>query len=392
MALLKCDVCGGKIIVQSGGAYGVCESCGANYTLERMREIASGIKVSVTGTKEDVEQWKSLLKTYLSTHDFEAAEKTTKKILEAVPDDIYANEIYSKLGDWKYHDIRNGILVKYNGRSCDITIPDGISEIGEGAFEDYKNLVTLSLPNSLSKINNRAFKYCCNLTHVTIPDSVAFVGNEAFSGCSALSEVLISNNVKHIGDKACSSCSSLSKIIIPDSVTFVGRLAFSGCHNLVSLSLSKQLREINSGTFSYCSKLNNVILPEGLVWIGNDAFAHCQNLVSITIPCTCTKVGARAFECCINLSKVIVLGRNTEFQEYNDDHLDRTRHVFSDCKKLTSITYPDGCGYTLSAFYGTPYADKERERRKEMGLCIVCGGEIRGIFNRVCSVCGQKQY
>ena len=32
MGQLVCDVCGGKIIVQAGGSYGVCENCGATLT------------------------------------------------------------------------------------------------------------------------------------------------------------------------------------------------------------------------------------------------------------------------------------------------------------------------------------------------------------------------
>lgn len=82
MEKLQCDVCGGKIIVQAGGKYGECANCGANYSLERMREIYAGIKVSVTGSDEDVTQWKQLVNTYFSAFDYKAAEQVLKKILD----------------------------------------------------------------------------------------------------------------------------------------------------------------------------------------------------------------------------------------------------------------------------------------------------------------------
>ena len=39
MAALVCDICGGKLIVGAGGIT-VCDSCGMEYSVERMREKA----------------------------------------------------------------------------------------------------------------------------------------------------------------------------------------------------------------------------------------------------------------------------------------------------------------------------------------------------------------
>lgn len=63
MEKLKCDICGGRIEIEAGGRRGVCVNCGTAYSMDRMREMLSGVKVSVTGSNEDVEQWKTLVNT-----------------------------------------------------------------------------------------------------------------------------------------------------------------------------------------------------------------------------------------------------------------------------------------------------------------------------------------
>ena len=87
------------------------------------------MKCKPVGSKENVyivEHWKSLLGTYLKACDFEEAEKIVKKILEADPSDTYANEVYEQIQDWKYMEIKNGVLLKYRGRSEHVVIPVGV--------------------------------------------------------------------------------------------------------------------------------------------------------------------------------------------------------------------------------------------------------------------------
>lgn len=198
MEKLRCDVCGGDIEIQAGGQQGKCVYCGTKYSLNRLREMFSGVKVSVTGSEEDVAQWKSLLNTYLKACDFEAAEKTVKKILEAEPSDEYANEMYGQLQDWKYMEVKNGVLLKYRGINENVIIPDGVKKIGEYAFSEKITTVP------------------SNLKSVIIPNSVTSIGNSAFSGCSSLKSVYIPNSVENIEKYAFFACQRLDNITMPD--------------------------------------------------------------------------------------------------------------------------------------------------------------------------------
>ena len=115
MQKLACDICGGAIEMMAGGQRGVCTCCGMEYSVDRIKEIYSGMKVSVTGSTEDVEQWKASLKIYLKNFDFSAAENTARKILDANPSDKETIELYEKIQDWKLYETNGSILIRYRG-------------------------------------------------------------------------------------------------------------------------------------------------------------------------------------------------------------------------------------------------------------------------------------
>ena len=71
-------------------------------------------------------------------------------------------------------EIENGVLKKYveeNGVT-DVVIPDGVTEIGEMAFQSCKSLTDITIPDSVIQIGRYAFRGCTSLTSITIPDSV----------------------------------------------------------------------------------------------------------------------------------------------------------------------------------------------------------------------------
>ena len=47
-----------------------------------------------------------------------------------------------------------------------IDIPNSVTEIGDGAFQDCYSLATIDIPNSVTKIGNSAFYGCTAVTSV----------------------------------------------------------------------------------------------------------------------------------------------------------------------------------------------------------------------------------
>ncbi len=70
-------------------------------------------------------------------------------------------------------------------------------------------------------IGDYAF-YGSRLTSVTIPYGVSAIGNEIFYGCNRLSSVNIPDSVKTIGTQAFYGCTRLSSVTLPNSVSTIG--------------------------------------------------------------------------------------------------------------------------------------------------------------------------
>lgn len=74
----------------------------------------------------------------------------------------------------------NGVLQKYNGAGEDIVIPDGVTGIGEFAFNFCIGLSSVTIPEGVTEIGDCAFHECNELTDVMIPESVTSIGKDVF--------------------------------------------------------------------------------------------------------------------------------------------------------------------------------------------------------------------
>lgn len=91
---LKCDICGGKLVMQANGL-AKCESCGMEYSKERIQNKVQEIKgtVSIVGAVETVHgatEKERLLKnaeTYLSLEKYDDAKNIFNLITKEYPDD-----------------------------------------------------------------------------------------------------------------------------------------------------------------------------------------------------------------------------------------------------------------------------------------------------------------
>lgn len=142
-----------------------------------------------------------------------------------------------------------------------------------------------TIPNSVSTIGSGAFQNCANLTTVTISDSVESIGYSAFSGCTRLSTITIPDSIGNIGWGAFENCTSLTDVKLPSKINTSGRYlsldsTFSGCTSLIEITIPESVTDLYE-IFSGCSSLETVHLPASLTYIGSNTFYGCFNLKSI---------------------------------------------------------------------------------------------------------------
>lgn len=176
-------------------------------------------------------------------------------------------------GNFVYTDASKTILTGYYGTDTAITIPNTVSTIGDYAFWNCANLVSIVMSNNVISIGNYAFYGCRNLSSMTLSSSLGTIGNYAFCRCF-----------------------SLSTINIPNSVYSLGEYAFSMCSGLETAYLGSSLSSISQDAFSDCWNLRFVSFPPYLSSIGYSAFRNCYHLASLTVPSSVTQIGMQAFE------------------------------------------------------------------------------------------------
>lgn len=347
--LLRCDICGGELEM-SGGGKAVCTSCGMKYSTESLREKFNGLKVSVTGSKEDVEQWRVLLQTYLEGLDFEAAEGVVKKILEAIPNDIEANKIYSDLQTWKHLEVIDGVLVRYKGMAKDIVLPDGIIEIGHSAFGDGE-------VNGQRVHHTDVRRIVLSKTVKRIDDGYpgAFLNKNEYSGaflnCKNLEEVILPEGLKEIGAYAFSGCSNLSKVTIPTTVERIGKSAFEKCFLAFSGTISlPNIVSIKDYAFYCCGRIEKIEIGDGLQYIGEHSLDIRKTILIV-------------YDGQLNLEKAT---RQIEREQAQARH-----QAIIDAKNRNE--------------------ERKQTGWRDAGLCQYCGGSFRGWLSRTCSVCGKAK-
>ena len=82
-------------------------------------------------------------------------------------------------------EIRNGMLIGYNGTAENVVLPSEITSIGIDAFKGNTVVKSIEIPYNISKIYSGAFANCPNLERVIIPFTVTDISSSAFTGTNA---------------------------------------------------------------------------------------------------------------------------------------------------------------------------------------------------------------
>ncbi len=202
-------------------------------------------------------------------------------------------------------------IIQYTGNDTSVTIPseiDGkkVNSIGDSAFENNKNLVSVKFPNTVDIIDKYTFLDCTNLTSIEIPNSVTGIGIGAFGNCT-----------------------SLTNIEIPNSVTYIGMDAFYDTPWLKNKQKENPFVIVNGILIDGTTCKGDIVIPNSVTYIQDNAFCECTNLTSIEIPNSVTFIGRWAFSDCINLINIKIL---------NPD-ICIAGMAFSDCKNLKDVYY-----------------------------------------------------
>lgn len=165
--------------------------------------------------------------------------------------------LYFQYGD----DIRVGI--DYSDEvtnTTEVVIPDGVTEIPQYAFCNFRKLERVTVPASVTKIGYSAFSYCSALRELDLPDGITEIDRYAFLECSSLASINIPAGLTVIPECMLDGCTALTGITIPDGATEIGVRAFAGTA-VTELTIPKSVQKIGAGILIGCKDLNSLTIP-----------------------------------------------------------------------------------------------------------------------------------
>ncbi len=253
------------------------------------------------------------------------------------------NVVYGDIDGVLFNKSLTELILYPQGRGGSYSIPEGVTSIGDGAFESCGDLTGVSIPDSIRSIGYWAFFGCSALEQVTLPDGVTAIGGFAFGYCSKLTSISIPAGVESVGSHAFSDCRKLTDVTIPDSVTSIGGGAFD---DTPWQAAQGEFVVVNGTLLKYRGRSSEVTIPAGVTSIASAAFYSCSSLRSVTIPSDVTSIGDQAFSHCGNLTDVTMEEGVTSIGLW----------AFSDCGALAHVTIPSSVtNVGKEAFSGTPW-------------------------------------
>lgn len=254
----------------------------------------------------------------------------------------------------------------------EITVPDIVTSIAFGAFQNCTTLERIALPflGSTKGATENAF-----LGYVF---GAASPADNATHVPRTLTNVSLTGGT--VGDGAFANCGNLLSITIPLSAETIGEGAFLDCVKIVEIinhspieiakdSYGLSATEVHNGTskiarqgdylFYTYGKANYLIgyagtgteltLPQSYndesYAIHNRAFYKEESIVSVAIPDSLKTIGSEAFYFCTSLERV-TLGKDTNLQKISVS-------AFRGCKSLLEFTIPA----TVTGFGGSVFRE-----------------------------------
>lgn len=269
---------------------------------------------------------------------------------------VFSFSAFSLVSGKYSYIVENGkaVITGYYGTDSALSIPStlggcSVFAIGEGAFKNNTNLISVTLPEGVCEVRAEAFNSCTALSTITLPSTILRFGENAIK------------NTAYYNNKS-------NWTVRPENLGGSGGITIGGGQDTIPWEFIKasKLEYLYLGTVlvecfvegAYSVKYETTVIADGA--FSGEQFKEC-NLSSKTVT-----VGARAFKDCVSLSKVLL---NDECKIYEDaflntaiyntpsnwinDFLVIDRRAVASKKDAEELVAGDGITYISNGIIGT---------------------------------------
>lgn len=258
-----------------------------------------------------------------------------------------------------------------NTTLTELTLPDGVIEVGESIFKGCKKFTSLNLSASITgEMLVNLIKDARYLTEINISANstdlsvdecgVVYNADRTLIVCmlpsykSTVTEYTVPYTVSEIGEAAFRSPKADNSTVKDTDVTALRTLTFEATpagqeekplkinskafegSGITALTLPKRLTGVGTNVFRNCRLLATLDFENGYKCesIGQGEFEYCVKLTEVTLPGEITSIGTQAFGN-NTLLKTVTFGLDSKG---NLNQLARiSSYAFQDCKALTTL-------------------------------------------------------
>lgn len=216
MAALVCDICGGKLIMGTGGI-AVCDSCGMEHSADRMKEKVQEIKGTVrVDNSHMIDNWMKMGTSAAQAGNQKEAYEYFTKVIEVDPENWRALYEKGKAGAWQSTLANLRISEMYQGvkmaleiiENSDMTDEDriGIKNEFAVALFNINNAITDLMEENLNNLDDKYFDSHWDQMWETRQRYITNVSQleDALSLISDLDDELSKSNVVEFKKRMCS--------------------------------------------------------------------------------------------------------------------------------------------------------------------------------------------
>ena len=204
---------------------------------------------------------------------------------------------------------------------------DDCPNLTRAEFADLNSVFAIQYDGQVYLGRNNPLYYAHHLfidgkeiREITVPEGIKEIGYYALTGCESIEKVYVPEGVDHIQMGAFNGCRNLVSISLPSTLRNLGNYSmgnsgiFDFCESLSDISIAKDnplfdsREDCNAGIYTKQNILElggmKTVIPETVVEIGSRAFYGRTKLTSIRIPSSVVNIRVEAFGECTALRDV----------------------------------------------------------------------------------------
>lgn len=311
------------------------------------------------------------------------------------------NPYFSSKDGVLYNKSQTKLISFPQNKSSAYTIPQTVKEIGDYAFWGVK-LSEISVPKGVTYIGECAFAYAEKLEEFAIPESVTYIGKYAFACNYKLKTISTTDKIEYIGTGAFNSTGwwnaqedgavylgkvlvgvkgkmpSGSTLDVKEDTVCISNFSNTSDNQTMRLNIPASVKYIAEGSLSNSGYLNFITLDENnpyfclednilynkdktrIIWasyfapesivipgtvetVDSSVFENCTMLKEITIPESLKKFGEDAFwngGLKVNIESMEAW-LNIEFVNESSNPLLKNGELYLNGEKVTELVIPD---------------------------------------------------